>query len=232
MKKIAMEIHRSLSAIKTKNATSFRFLRREWSKQLQNRPGKAIISLARNLVPLGFWERIMAYEIILYHRGAQQDLRSTDIAVLGRGMNSWAEVDSFASYVAGPAWRERRIPDSVVSRWAHSPNRWWRRAALVSTVPLNNRARGGTGDTSRTLRICRLLVNERDDMVIKALSWSLRELSKRDRAAVKMFLNKYLKLLASRIKREVQNKLDTGLKNRRRSRSSLQVRHNHSLPNE
>ena len=162
----------------------------------------------------------MAYEIILYHREAQQDLRSIDIAVLGRGMNSWAEVDCFASYVAGPAWRERRIPDSVVCRWAQSQNRWWRRAALVSTVPLNNRARGGTGDTSRTLKICRLLVKDRDDMVVKALSWSLRELSKRDRMAVVKFLNRYLKLLASRVKREVQNKLDTGLKNPERSRSS------------
>ena len=220
MKKIALEIHRSLAAIKTKNATSFRILRREWSKQLQNKPGKAIISLARHLVPFGFWERIMAYEIILYHREAQQNLRLNDIVVLGRGMNSWAEVDCFASYVAGPAWRERRIPDSVVCRWAHSQNRWWRRFALVSTVPLNNRARGGTGDTSRTLKICRLLVKDRDDMVVKALSWSLRELSKRDRTAVDKFLNRYLNLLASRVKREVQNKLDTGLKNPERSRSS------------
>ncbi len=136
MKKIAFEIHRSLTVIETKNATSFRILRREWSKRLQNRPGKAIIVLAKHLVPLGFWERIMAYEIILYHRGAQKDLRSTDIAILGRGMNSWAEVDCFASYVAGPAWRERKIPDSVVCRWAHSQNRWWRRAALVSTCTI------------------------------------------------------------------------------------------------
>ncbi|HUS10646.1 MAG TPA: DNA alkylation repair protein, partial [Pyrinomonadaceae bacterium] len=65
-------------------------------------------------------------------------------------------------------------------RWARSKNRWLRRTALVSTVPLNNKARGGRGDSERTLMICEMLLDDRDDMVIKALSWALRELSKRD----------------------------------------------------
>jgi hypothetical protein len=37
-----------------------------------------------------------------------------------------------------------RVPDSLIHRWARSPDRWWRRAALVSTVPLNSGA-GGAG---------------------------------------------------------------------------------------
>ena len=52
---------------------------------------------------------------------------------------------------------------------AASPDRLWRRAALVSTVPLNLRAAGGTGDTERTLDIRTRLVADRDDMVVKAL---------------------------------------------------------------
>jgi len=50
-------------------------------------------------------------------------------------------------------------------------------------------------------------------MVIKALSWALRELAKRDNKAVKTFLNKNEQSLASRVVREVNNKLKTGLKN-------------------
>jgi 3-methyladenine DNA glycosylase AlkD len=100
--------------------------------------------------------------------------------------------------------------------WAKSPNRWWRRAALVSTVPLNNNARGGQGDVNRTLKICRMLISDRDDMVIKALSWALRELSKRDPLPVSSFLEQYDEQLAPRVKREVTNKLKTGLKNPRR----------------
>jgi 3-methyladenine DNA glycosylase AlkD len=86
----------------------------------------------------------------------------------------------------------------------------------VATVPLNNQARGGSGDTARTLAVCRLLLSDRDDMVVKAMSWALRELAKRDALAVKAFLKKERPLLAPRVIREVENKLATGLKNPKR----------------
>jgi hypothetical protein len=219
MKKIAAKIHRSLAAIPGKNVPSVRLLRREWSKRLENLPGRSIIAVAKHLFPLGLWERGLAYEIIVHHRGAQEAIRPSDVAVLGRGIDSWGEVDSFACYVAGPAWRQKKLPDGVVRGWARSPNRWWRRAALVSTVPLNNRARGGIGDALRTLKICRMLVRDRDEMVVKALSWTLRELSKRDRLAVRLFLERYQGVLPARVSREVRNKLERGLKNPRHSRS-------------
>jgi 3-methyladenine DNA glycosylase AlkD len=83
----------------------------------------------------------------------------------------------------------------------------------VSTVALNRPSTGGTGDASRTLSICRMLVRDRDDMVVKALSWALRELSKWDRGSVKTFLKTYQGVLPARVNREVRNKLRTGLKN-------------------
>jgi len=52
-------------------------------------------------------------------------------------------------------------------------------------------------------------------MVIKALSWALRELSKRDADSVNNFLQKHEEALAPRVVREVKNKLQTGLKNPR-----------------
>ena len=60
-----------------------------------------------------------------------------------------------------------------------------------------------------------MLVNDPDDMVVKALSWALRELAKRDPQAVQEFLAEHEQVLAARVKREVQNKLKTGLKNPR-----------------
>ena len=217
MRNIATEIQRSLTALPGKNARSVRLLRREWSKRLKDLPGPSIIAVARRLVRLGLWERFLAYEIIVHHRAASETLKPNDVTFLSHGMDSWGEVDSFACYIAGPAWRQQNIPDSMVQGWAHSRNRWWRRSALVSTVPLNNHARGGSGDTVRTIKICRMLVRDRDDMVVKALSWALRELSKRDRSAVEQFLRKYQRVLPSRVKREVTNKLLTGLKNPRHS---------------
>ena len=130
-------------------------------------------------------------------------------------MDNWAAVDCFGCYLGGPAWRERKISDSVIRRWARSTDRWWRRAALVCTVALNNKARGGGGNTRATLMICRLLTRDRDDMVVKALSWALRELSKRDPDSVSEFLKEHEGQLAPRVAREVNTKLKTGLKNPR-----------------
>ena len=122
--------------------------------------------------------------------------------------------------MSGVAWREGALGDAHIAAFARSGDRWMRRAALVSTVPLNNRARGATnpkGDSKRTQRICRMLLDDRDDMVVKAMSWALRELAIRDRASVESFLSRHQSRLAPRVRREVQNKLTTGLKNPRSS---------------
>jgi 3-methyladenine DNA glycosylase AlkD len=86
-------------------------------------------------------------------------------------------------------------------------------------VPLNLRSRGGTGDTNRTLDICRRLVADRDDMVVKALSWALRQLVVWDPDAVRSFLEADDGVLAPRVRREVRNKLETGRKNASRQAS-------------
>lgn len=150
-----------------------------------------------------------------------------ELQEFGQGMDSWNAVDCFSRYLAGPAWQARQVPDSLIHGWARSPDRWWRRAALVATValnrpapapsgrspPLDSRARGGRGNTPRTLRVCRMLVADRHDMVVKAMSWALRELAKRDPRAVRDFLA--TQPVAARVAREVRNKLTTGLKNPR-----------------
>ncbi len=50
-------------------------------------------------------------------------------------------------------------------------------------------------------------------MVVKAMSWALHELAKRDQPAVEKFLSENQGLLAARVLREANNKLKTGLKN-------------------
>jgi 3-methyladenine DNA glycosylase AlkD len=163
-----------------------------------------------------FLRRFFAYELVAYHRAALASLDTARLEALGCDIASWEAVDTFCLYLAGPVWREGQVSDDVIQSWAASPNRWWRRAALVSTVPLNSRARGGRGDAARTLAICTLLVGDRDDMVVKALSWALRELAKHDADAVHGFIDAQQSILAARVSREVRNKLATGLKNPRR----------------
>ena len=105
-------------------------------------------------------------------------------------MDNWASVDAFATLVAGPAWLAGQLGDEDVERWARSPDRWWRRAALAATIALNKKRAGdGTGDARRTLAICARLAGDPDEMVVKALSWALRSLAERDPAAARAFLD-------------------------------------------
>jgi hypothetical protein len=95
----------------------------------------------------------------------------------------------------------------------HSVDRPAQRSPLVSSVPLNSPARGGRGDVERTLAICDAVRADRDDMVVKACSWALRELAMRDRVAVQKYLERRVDELPARVLREVRYKLETGLKN-------------------
>lgn len=194
-----------------------RAVRRAVSRELRNAETSIVLALANRLVARDVsCDRFLAYEIITSDRRALSRLRTPDLRRLGRGMDSWGDVDTFACYVAGPAWRDRQVPDAQIARWLRSRDRWWRRAAVVSTVPLNSRARGGRGDASRTLAICRLALDDRDPMVVKALSWALRELAKRSPGDVERFLEDYGERVPALVRREVRSKLQTGLKSARR----------------
>jgi 3-methyladenine DNA glycosylase AlkD len=212
----AGEIRRRIRTADSWNTPALRKLRREYSRHLAAVDAPLVLDLALQLLTdPSILYRVLAYELVAHHAATLASLRTRDVEALGRGLDSWGAVDTFGCYISGPAWREGQVPDSTIHRWARSDDRWWRRAALVSTVPLNCKARGGNGDTPRTLAVCNLLLADRDDMVVKALSWALRELAKRDAAAAKDFLSKQGTNLAARVVREVGNKLRTGLKNPR-----------------
>ena len=189
---------------------------RDAARELKDAPPGAVLALARALIDTHTLEgRHAAYEVLARHKGVRATLDAPAVESLGRGMDNWASVDSFCWLVSGPAWLEGRIGDGVIDEWARSEDRWWRRAALVSTTALNKRSLGGSGDIPRTLKVCRMLAADDDDMVVKGLSWALRELVPWDKPAVARFLEEHDGVLAARVKREVRNKLATGLKNPR-----------------
>lgn len=192
-----------------------RALRRKYSQLLNQAPPDYVLDFARQLV-FTYGHRWQAYELVAGHKAAFNSLGRQELEELGQGINSWWAVDSFARALSGPAWREGLVEDDIFFEWASSPNLWWRRAALVSTVAFNVRSQGAKGDTRRTLAICRKLASDHEDMVVKGLSWALRELVYFDRRAVEGFLQDYDAVLASRVKREVGSKLQTGLKYKRK----------------
>lgn len=210
---LTTEIAEQIRNLPRHDAATLRALRRRISAELVALPAKSIVRIAQGIMRSGVPGcHVIACELIRHREDALGSIGARDLERLGRFMTSWAEVDTFACYVAGRVWRAGQIEDSVVVGWAGSDNRWWRRAALVSTVPLNVRAQGGACDAKRTLRICRLLASDRDPMVVKAMSWSLRALAARDPAAVNTFLERQGPRLATRVIREVRSKLVSGRK--------------------
>jgi 3-methyladenine DNA glycosylase AlkD len=206
---LAAEIDDRVRALPEPSTEAIRRVRRACSRRLRPVPAEQVLALALALVDRQRW---VAYELVYFHPGGLACLDAGRVERLGRGMDGWAAVDAFGCILAGPAWRLGRVPDGTIQGWAASADRWWRRAALVSTVPLNLRSRGGIGDPGRTLDICGRLVDDRDDMVVKALSWALRALAPWDPVAVGDFLEANDARLAARVRREVRTKLATGRK--------------------
>jgi 3-methyladenine DNA glycosylase AlkD len=209
---VAKSILAECDSLPIQNASTLRAVRKKYSSLLKVVQADFVVQIASELNQMGRY-RWIGYEMILANKAAFKCLDAGEVEQLGQGIDSWWTVDSFARTISGPAWLAGLIPDELILKWANSPDHWWRRAALVSTVALNVRSQGGMGDVSRTLKICRLLVGDKQDMVIKAMSWALRELGVHDASAVEAFLDEHDEVLAGRVKREVRNKLKTGLKN-------------------
>jgi 3-methyladenine DNA glycosylase AlkD len=211
---LADEIKRQLAALPDSSTPHVRQLRRHYSRLLASTSASNVLGIAEALLdqPISHTRRFVAYELIASHRAARSAVDADHLERLADGMADWGAVDTFSCLLAGPAWRAGLVSDEVIATWALSPSRWWRRAALVSTTTLH--ARGASFDAQRTLRIATLLASDRDDMVVKAMSWALRDLSKRDPEAVRGFLAQHQ--LAPRVVREVTSKLTTGLKTARR----------------
>jgi 3-methyladenine DNA glycosylase AlkD len=102
------------------------------------------------------------------------------LASTGR-VNNWDLVDASAPAIVGGFLAERgRGP---LTRLARSDSLWERRIAVVSALFFIRR-----GDLQDTLRLAGLLLGDGEDLIHKAAGWMLREVGKRDVAALEGFL--------------------------------------------
>src|SRR5262245_40620096 len=134
---VVAEIEAQVAGMPVRNVPALRSLRREYSTRTQAIPAGEVVNIAAALITNRRVHRFFGDELIATRADALRTLARTQLERLGSGISSWDEVDSFACYLSGPAWREGQIHDKTIAEWARSKDRWWRRAALVSTVPLN-----------------------------------------------------------------------------------------------
>jgi 3-methyladenine DNA glycosylase AlkD len=114
------------------------------------------------------------------------------LAALGRNrVNNWDLVDSSAEYILG----EYLFDGSrdLLFELAASQSVWERRVAIIATFKLIRR-----GDAVTTLDIAERLLDDRHDLIRKAVGWALREVGKRvDRALLRAFLDVHAPAMSS-----------------------------------
>lgn len=202
-----------IAALTRRDTPHLRALRKVWSATLKNEPGGHVVAVAEALEAVSPQEgKWLAYELIRHHKPAFATVSLTVVERFVEHAASWYAVDALGMILTGRLWAEGRLPDATIDAWAASDDRWLRRSALVATVGRN----AVKPDPERTFALCLRLADDRDDMVEKAVSWALRWLSQKDRAAVDAFWDVHVDSFRPRVRREVAHKLGTGLKTPRR----------------
>jgi len=108
-------------------------------------------------------------------------------------INNWDLVDLSAPIIVGeyltclPAGRFDKDHD-LLFKLAASKNLWERRIAIMATFQFIKSKRFDT-----TFKIAEMLLEDKHDLIHKAVGWMLREIGKRDLAAEENFLLKFYK---------------------------------------
>lgn len=115
-------------------------------------------------------------------------------------INSWDLVDCTAEHIVGAHLfiRERK----PIYRLVRSKDLWERRISIISTFHFIKR-----NDFFDTLAIAEILLNDREDLIHKAVGWMLREVGKRNKTSEELFLDKYYKKMPRTMLRYAIEKL-------------------------
>ncbi len=98
-----------------------------------------------------------------------------------RNINNWDLVDLSAPLIMGDFLQ--REGTEILKNLAESRNLWERRIAIVSTYPFIKKRMFG-----ETLAISEILLNDEHDLIHKAVGWMLREVGKRNKEVLELFL--------------------------------------------
>ncbi|MFC5749084.1 DNA alkylation repair protein [Actinomadura rugatobispora] len=126
--------------------------------------------------------RVAAIEVLVRRVDVLEPGDLTVAESMIRDSGSWVYVDILAEKVVGAL--VVRFPDlaAVLDAWAGDPYPWIRRTALLALLP---GVRAGHPDLDRVSRYGDALIEETGFFIRKALGWVLRELSKKDPAWVR-----------------------------------------------
>ena len=117
-------------------------------------------------------------------------------------INNWDLVDLTAPRIIGAYLHDK--DKEILTMLAKSKSLWEKRISILSTFYFIRQ-----GDPSETFRIARLLINDKHDLIHKAVGWMLREIGKRcGEKAEEKFLQKYYKTMPRTMLRYAIEKFD------------------------
>ena len=101
------------------------------------------------------------------------------------------EPDSSAYHIVGPHLAHLAQCDrQILYHLAGSPNLWERRIAIMATFHFIRK-----NQFNDTLTLAEQLLNDREDLIHKAVGWMLREIGKRDCAVAESFLQTHYRTM-------------------------------------
>ncbi len=162
---------------------------RQIARQFRDLP---LTDLAKLLASNIHEHRFTALEILVmqYEQGSPKEqeqivkfyLRQT------KWINNWDLVDTSAPYILGHFLFKR--DRGVLYKLVRSKNLWERRIAIVATYYFIDQ-----DDFADTLKLSKLLLIDKHDLIHKATGWMLREMGKRSESTLIGFLDEYAHLM-------------------------------------
>jgi len=155
---------------------------------------KEFHSLAINdlskLIKSKFHEQRLIVLLILVERFKEDEKKVFDFYLSHtKYINNWDLVDLSAYKIVG-AYLENK-DKKILDKLAKSKNLFERRIAILSTFHYIKQ-----GDPRDALKIAELLINDKQDLIHKAVGWMLREIGKRCGQEIEeKFLRKYYKIM-------------------------------------
>ncbi len=103
-------------------------------------------------------------------------------------INNWNLVDVTCPHVTGKHLIDK--DRTILYKWAKSEDLWTKRIAMVSTFSFIRK-----NDLEDTFKIAEILLQDKHDLIHKAVGWMLREAGKRDIKKEEAFLKKHYKTM-------------------------------------